>query len=161
MHIHANKTHLPLLASVQVQVEPVGRWFEAYVKRRNRTVSTSFQELEEEEESSEESDDEDFQLEEHPMLRTLDPKDWKNQDHYAVLGLPHLRYKATQKQIKAAHKAIVLKHHPDKRKAAGEQISEGDNDYFTCITKGIWSDIFLHLLLIIYHCVGCGSFEKK
>uniref|UniRef100_A0A3Q1FYH1 DnaJ homolog subfamily C member 2 n=1 Tax=Acanthochromis polyacanthus TaxID=80966 RepID=A0A3Q1FYH1_9TELE len=71
------------------------------------------------------------------VLRTLDPKDWKNQDHYAVLGLPHLRYKATQKQIKAAHKLIVLKHHPDKRKAAGEQIVEGDNDYFTCITKAI------------------------
>ncbi|XP_076578396.1 dnaJ homolog subfamily C member 2 [Chaetodon auriga] len=124
-------------ASVQVHVEPVGRWFEAYVKRRNRSTSASFQELEEEEESSEESEDEEFQLEEYPMLRTLDPKDWKNQDHYAVLGLAHLRYKATQKQIKAAHKAIVLKHHPDKRKAAGEQIVEGDNDYFTCITKAI------------------------
>uniref|UniRef100_A0AAQ5XHI0 J domain-containing protein n=1 Tax=Amphiprion ocellaris TaxID=80972 RepID=A0AAQ5XHI0_AMPOC len=124
-------------ASVQVQVEPVGRWFEAYVKRRNRNASASFQELEEEEESSEESDDEEFQLEEYSVLRTLDPKDWKNQDHYAVLGLPHLRYKATQKQIKAAHKLIVLKHHPDKRKAAGEQIVEGDNDYFTCITKAI------------------------
>lgn len=33
-------------------------------------------------------------------------------------------------------KAVVLKHHPDKRRAAGEQITEGDNDYFTCITKG-------------------------
>ncbi|XP_032944403.1 dnaJ homolog subfamily C member 2 isoform X3 [Rhinolophus ferrumequinum] len=30
---------------------------------------------------------------------------------------------------------MVLKHHPDKRKAAGEPIKEGDNDYFTCITK--------------------------
>ncbi|XP_029318141.1 dnaJ homolog subfamily C member 2 [Cottoperca gobio] len=124
-------------ASVQIQVEPVGRWFEAYVKRRNRNASASFQELEEEQESSEESEDEEFQLEEYLMLRTLDPKDWKNQDHYSVLGVPHLRYKATQKQIKAAHKAIVLKHHPDKRKAAGEQIVEGDNDYFTCITKAI------------------------
>uniref|UniRef100_A0A3P9PEG2 DnaJ (Hsp40) homolog, subfamily C, member 2 n=1 Tax=Poecilia reticulata TaxID=8081 RepID=A0A3P9PEG2_POERE len=85
-----------------VLVEPVGRWFEAYIRRRSRNVSASFQELEEEEESSEESEDEELQLEEHPMLRTLDPKDWKNQDHYAVLGLPHLRYKATQKQIKAA-----------------------------------------------------------
>lgn len=73
-----------------------------------------------------------------------------------------MRYKATQKQIKAAReyfatqsclskketffqiirilfltdKAVVLKHHPDKRRAAGEQITEGDNDYFTCITKG-------------------------
>ncbi|TWW65000.1 DnaJ -like protein subfamily C member 2 [Takifugu flavidus] len=123
-------------ASMQVEVEPVGRWFEAYVKRRNRNTSASFQELEEEEESSEESEDEELQLEEDPMLRTLDPKDWKNQDHYAVLGLTNVRYKATQKQIKAAHKAAVLKHHPDKRKAVGEQITEGDNDYFTCITKG-------------------------
>ncbi|MGH0127860.1 UNVERIFIED_CONTAM: hypothetical protein FKN15_032529 [Acipenser sinensis] len=122
-------------ASVQFQVEPVGRWFEAFLKRRTRTVSASFRELEEEKELSEESEDEDLQLEEYPMLQTLDPKDWKNQDHYAVFGLGHLRYKATQKQIKAAHKAMVLKHHPDKRKAAGEKIVEGDNDYFTCITK--------------------------
>ncbi|XP_058264509.1 dnaJ homolog subfamily C member 2 [Hemibagrus wyckioides] len=123
--------------SVQVQVEPVGRWFEAFQKRRDRNVSASFQELEEEEELSEEEADEELQLEEYPMLKTLDPKDWKNQDHYAVLGLAHMRYKATQKQIKAAHKAMVLKHHPDKRKAAGEQIVKGDNDYFTCITKAI------------------------
>ncbi|XP_053320234.1 dnaJ homolog subfamily C member 2 [Spea bombifrons] len=122
-------------ASVLCQVEPVGRWFEAFIKRRNRNVSASFQELEDEKESSEESEDEEFQIEEFALLKTLDPKDWKNQDHYAVLGLKNLRYKATQKQIKAAHKAMVLKHHPDKRKAAGEQIVEGDNDYFTCITK--------------------------
>ncbi|XP_030072265.1 dnaJ homolog subfamily C member 2 [Microcaecilia unicolor] len=122
-------------ASVLYQVEPVGRWFEAFVKRRSRNVSASFQELEDEKELSEESEDEELQLEEFPMLKTLDPKDWKNQDHYAVLGLRHIRYKATQKQIKAAHKAMVLKHHPDKRKATGEQIAEGDNDYFTCITK--------------------------
>lgn len=124
-------------ASVPVQFEPVGRWFEAFLKRRCRNVSASFQELEEEEELSEEEEDEELQLEEYPMLKKLDPKDWKNQDHYAVLGLAHVRYKATQKQIKAAHKAMVLKHHPDKRKAAGEQIVEGDNDYFTCITKAM------------------------
>lgn len=58
-------------------MEPVGRWFEAFVKRRNRNVSASFQELEEEEELSEESEDEELQLEEYPLLRTLDPKDWK------------------------------------------------------------------------------------
>uniref|UniRef100_A0A8C5S9A2 J domain-containing protein n=1 Tax=Laticauda laticaudata TaxID=8630 RepID=A0A8C5S9A2_LATLA len=126
---------LVLTASVLCQVEPVGRWFEAFVRRRNIHVSASFQELEDEKELSEESGDEELQLEEFSMLKTLDPKDWKNQDHYSVLGLGQLRYKASQKQIKAAHKAMVLKHHPDKRKAAGEQIGEGDNDYFTCITK--------------------------
>lgn len=78
----AKRLHLPkclflLTASAQVQVEPVGRWFEAYIRRRNRNVSSSFQELEEEEESSEESADEEFQLEEYSMLRKLDPKDWK------------------------------------------------------------------------------------
>ncbi|KAF7467016.1 Hypothetical predicted protein [Marmota monax] len=128
-------THALTSASALCQVEPVGRWFEAFVKRRTRNASASFQELEDKKELSEESEDEELQLEEFPMLKTLDPKDWKNQDHYAVLGLGHVRYKATQRQIKAAHKAMVLKHHPDKRKAAGEPIKEGDNDYFTCITK--------------------------
>ncbi|XP_011783138.1 PREDICTED: dnaJ homolog subfamily C member 2 isoform X2 [Colobus angolensis palliatus] len=128
-------THALTSASTLCRVEPVGRWFEAFVKRRNRNASASFQELEDKKELSEESEDEELQLEEFAMLKTLDPKDWKNQDHYAVLGLGHVRYKATQRQIKAAHKAMVLKHHPDKRKAAGEPIKEGDNDYFTCITK--------------------------
>lgn len=58
-------------------MEPVGRWFEAFVRRRNRNASASFQELEEEQVSSEESEDEEFQVEEYAMLRTLDPKDWK------------------------------------------------------------------------------------
>lgn len=66
-----------LIASVLCQVEPVGRWFEAFIKRRNINVSSSFQELEDEKELSEESGDEELQLEEFPMLKTLDPKDWK------------------------------------------------------------------------------------
>ncbi|KAG8142533.1 hypothetical protein E2320_005755 [Naja naja] len=98
-------------ASVLCQVEPVGRWFEAFVRRRNIHVSASFQELEDEKELSEESGDEELQLEEFPIIKiTIQCLDWDN-------------------------KAMVLKHHPDKRKAAGEQIGEGDNDYFTCITK--------------------------
>lgn len=35
-------------------------------------------------------------------LLTLDPKQWKDQDHYAVLGLSAFRYKATPDQIKRA-----------------------------------------------------------
>lgn len=68
---------LSLTASTLCQVEPVGRWFEAFVKRRNRNASASFQELEDKKELSEESEDEELQLEEFPMLKTLDPKDWK------------------------------------------------------------------------------------
>uniref|UniRef100_G3U9F2 J domain-containing protein n=1 Tax=Loxodonta africana TaxID=9785 RepID=G3U9F2_LOXAF len=128
-------THALTSAATLRQAEPVGRWFEAFVKRRNRNASASFQEMEDKKELSEESEDEELQLEEFPVLKTLDPKDRKNQDHYAVLGLDHVRYQATQRQIIAAQKAMVLKGRPDKRKAAGEPIKEGDNDYFTRVTK--------------------------
>ncbi|KAJ2948766.1 hypothetical protein O0L34_g8025 [Tuta absoluta] len=67
-------------------------------------------------------------------LRSLDPKEWKNQDHYAVLGMKKLRNKATDDDIKRAYRQKVLKHHPDKRKAQGEEV-RSDDDYFTCITK--------------------------
>ncbi|XP_072943082.1 dnaJ homolog subfamily C member 2 [Epargyreus clarus] len=67
-------------------------------------------------------------------LRSLDPKEWKQQDHYAVLGMKDLRFQATDDDIKRAYRQKVLKHHPDKRKAQGEDI-RSDDDYFTCITK--------------------------
>lgn len=56
------------------------------MKRRIRNTSASFQELEEEEKTSEDEEDEELQLEEDPMLRTLDPKDWKVTGLYWFLG---------------------------------------------------------------------------
>lgn len=44
------------------------------------------------------------------------------------------RFNATDDDIKRAYRKIVLKHHPDKRKAQGETV-DSENDYFTCITK--------------------------
>lgn len=67
-------------------------------------------------------------------LRGLDPRDWKQQDHYTVLGIASLRHKASDDLIKRAYRAKVLKHHPDKRRAQGESIVT-DDDYFTCITR--------------------------
>uniref|UniRef100_A0A671EHM4 DnaJ heat shock protein family (Hsp40) member C2 n=1 Tax=Rhinolophus ferrumequinum TaxID=59479 RepID=A0A671EHM4_RHIFE len=96
-----------LTASTLCHIEPVGRWFKVF-KRRNRNASASFQELEEKTELSEESEDEELQLQEFPMLKTLDPKDWKTQDHYAVLGLGNVRYKATQRQIKATFFLVII-----------------------------------------------------
>merc|ERR1711915_406271 len=58
----------------------------------------------------------------------------KDQDHYRVLGLSKIRIDATDDQIKKAHRFKVLKHHPDKRRAAGGEVKE-DDDYFSCITK--------------------------
>ncbi|CAK9805103.1 DnaJ homolog subfamily C member 2 [Anthophora quadrimaculata] len=86
-------------------------------------------------ESSDEEDLSQYQFEDDlDYLRSLDPKEWKGQDHYAVLGLKKLRHKATEDIIKRAYKQKILKHHPDKRKAMGEEIRP-DDDYFTCITR--------------------------
>lgn len=56
----------------------------------------------------------------------------QSQDHYAVLGITRLRYRATEDQIKRAHRKKVLKHHPDKKAAAG---GTEDDQFFKCIQK--------------------------
>ncbi|KAL9224389.1 hypothetical protein vseg_000426 [Gypsophila vaccaria] len=37
------------------------------------------------------------------------------QDHYALLGLAHLRYLATEEQIRKSYREVALKYHPDKQ----------------------------------------------
>lgn len=78
--------------------------------------------------------------EESKDLLNRDPKDWKTQDHYAVLGLSSLRYKASFDQIKAAHRRKVLKHHPDKK--AGASGLTNDDTFYKCITRAY--DILSH-----------------
>ncbi|KAM0947744.1 putative transcription factor MYB/SANT family [Dioscorea sansibarensis] len=41
----------------------------------------------------------------------------KQQDHYALLGLAHLRFLATEEQIRKCYRETALKHHPDKQAA--------------------------------------------
>lgn len=57
---------------------------------------------------------------------------YQSQDHYAVLGISRLRFRATEDQIKRAHRKKVLKHHPDKKAAAG---GTEDDQFFKCIQK--------------------------
>lgn len=111
------------------KVECAGASFLRYHNIKCHGGDTSFRESESNEKAEEVTFDDDVEY-----LRSLDPKDWKNQDHYAVLGMKNLRYKATDDDIKRAYRQKVLKHHPDKRKAQGEEI-RSDDDYFTCITK--------------------------
>lgn len=56
----------------------------------------------------------------------------QTQDHYKILGLSKYRYKATEDQIKKAHRRKVLKHHPDKKAAQGDT---EDDQFFKCIQK--------------------------
>ena len=127
---------LPADFLVPIQVEPVGRWFLSHYERMNCVRGTSIGNESYSESESEESEVEDDFEDDIVYLRSLDPKECKDQDHYRVLGIPKLRYQATDDQIKRAYRQKVLKHHPDKRKGQGEEIRE-DDDYFTCITKGV------------------------
>lgn len=49
-----------------------------------------------------------------------------------MLGLSKYRFRATEDQIKRAHRKKVLKHHPDKKAAAG---ATEDDNFFKCIQK--------------------------
>jgi len=112
--------------------EPVGKWFEQYTYLRH--LGDAEEVLDE---SSSESEDEAV-VEDTPeylaYLQSLDPKEWKEQDHYKVLGIEKLRHLATAHQIKKAYKRCVLNHHPDKskNKSAG---NKDNNEYFNCITR--------------------------
>lgn len=46
-----------------------------------------------------------------------------------------LRINATDDDIRNSYRKIVLRHHPDKRKAQGEASIDPETDYFTCITR--------------------------
>lgn len=124
-------------APVKRQMEPVGPGFLAHARRtlRGRTWSEDEKiQAQQNVKKVEEVNEADLLEEEpeDPALMKLDPKDWKSQDHYEVLGITKLRYKATEDQIRIAHRRKVLKHHPDKKAAQGAVDEDG---FFKCIQK--------------------------
>ncbi|KAI0153053.1 DnaJ domain-containing protein [Xylariaceae sp. FL1272] len=124
-----------ITASTQRTIEPVGPHFLAHARRarHKRTFSEDDRIQAEERAQNVEKDEESEESEaEDPMMLQREAKDWKSQDHYQVLGLSKYRYKATEDQIKRAHRKKVLKHHPDKKAAQGN--TEDDN-FFKCIQK--------------------------
>ncbi|OMJ17991.1 Zuotin [Smittium culicis] len=69
-------------------------------------------------------------------LYNLSARDWKKQDHYAILGLSKLRYRATVDDIIRQHRKKVLRHHPDKKiAAAGGVLNPQFDEYYKCIQK--------------------------
>lgn len=121
---------------VRRPVEPVGRFFLAHATRTLRGHTWSeFEKLEAEKNVKAIEEDEDADLgneEQSADLLAHDPREWKEADLYAVLGLSHLRWRATEDQVRRAHRKQVLKHHPDKKSASGglEQ-----DDFFKVIQK--------------------------
>lgn len=126
----------PYSAAVRRPIEPVGRYFLAHATRTLRGHTWSeFEKLEAERnvKQIEENEDEDLGDEDQSdELLSHDPREWKDADLYAVLGLSHLRWAATEDQIRRAHRKQVLKHHPDKKSAAGGLDQDG---FFKIIQK--------------------------
>jgi DnaJ homolog subfamily C member 2 len=128
---HTNNCRVVALPfpAVKRKVECAGAAFLRYYNIKCHGEDALFQTTDSKEKAEEVTFDDDVEY-----LRSLDPKDWKSQDHYAVLGMKNLRSKASDDDIKRAYRQKVLKHHPDKRKAQGEDV-RSDEDYFSCITK--------------------------
>jgi len=124
-----------LSAATQRSIEPVGPHFLAHARRaRHKRTFSEDDRIQAQEVVKKVEDDDAGEISEpeDPMLLSRDAKDWKTQDHYAVLGLSKYRYKATEEQIKRAHRKKVLRHHPDKKAAAG---SNEDDSFFKCIQR--------------------------
>ncbi|KAH7308691.1 DnaJ domain-containing protein [Stachybotrys elegans] len=124
-----------LSEAVQRSIEPVGPHFLAHARRARHKRTFSEDDRIQAQESAkkvEDGDESDMSEPEDPMMLQREAKDWKTQDHYKVLGLSKYRYKATEEQIKKAHRKKVLKHHPDKKAAQGRT---EDDQFFKCIQK--------------------------
>ncbi|POR34333.1 Heat shock protein DnaJ [Tolypocladium paradoxum] len=124
-----------LSGATQRSIEPVGPHFLAHARRsrNNRTFSEDDRiQAQENAKKIEDGDESDVSEPEDPMMLQLQAKDWKTQDHYKVLGLSKYRHKASEEQIKKAHRKKVLKHHPDKKAAVG---ATEDDQFFKCIQK--------------------------
>ncbi|KAJ4302516.1 Zuotin [Collariella sp. IMI 366227] len=121
--------------SAQRTLEPVGPHFLAHARRaRHKRTFSEDDRIQAQERAKKVEDDNDSEISEpeDPTMLHREAKDWKSQDHYQVLGLSKYRYKATEDQIKRAHRKKVLKHHPDKKAAAG---GTEDDNFFKCIQK--------------------------
>jgi DnaJ family protein C protein 2 len=100
-------------------------------KRHSRTFSEDERHLAEQRAHIIEDDADDHLPDEpeNPQDLGRKPEEWRTQDNYRILGLSALRYKATEKQVRAAHLKRVLKHHPDKK------ADKNDDAFFKCISK--------------------------
>ncbi|KAI0476291.1 putative zuotin [Xylariaceae sp. FL0804] len=124
-----------ITASTERTIEPVGPHFLAHARRarHKRTFSEDDRIQAQEKAQKVEKDDESDESEpEDPMMFQREAKDWKQQDHYQVLGLSKYRWKASEDQIKRAYRKKILKHHPDKKAAMG---STEDDNFFKCLQK--------------------------
>ena len=127
---YTNVCHLSEATSIDV--EPVGRWFfQWWSEKKKISLTTPKSNIN----TVIESPPSKIDVNDNYITR-LDPKKWKSQDHYKVLGLDKIRKKATIKDVNQAFKLISLRYHPDMLKNKSNRLDheKNENCYF-CIVK--------------------------
>ena len=88
-----------------VGFEPVGRWFEIYLRRQKQDRVTSICSETNEDEGENLNDDDDVEEEltkdEKVFILGLESTQWKKQDHYRVLRVKN-GYMATDEEVRKA-----------------------------------------------------------
>ena len=126
------KVYKSIAETAKKTCEPAGKAYHEYCKRSLG--------LEIQEESSKSTRDRSQSQEEDAKRR----KEWEDrhkddvaaaieeepeENLYEVLGLGHIGFNASQKQIKKAYQKMILKHHPDKKKGPkSEAEKNGETD---------------------------------
>ncbi|KAJ2826825.1 Zuotin [Coemansia erecta] len=136
------KVHASLSATEQRGISPIGVYVQHYLRRLEKNDAgdrTDHLQAHADHAAAEAANavndlslNDDEEEEETDDLLLLDPNEWKQQDHYQVLGLSRLRYRATLDDIVKSHRKKVLRHHPDKKAAQGHL---NDDRFFKCIQR--------------------------
>ncbi|KAG0252939.1 hypothetical protein BG011_006640 [Mortierella polycephala] len=142
----SRQQHGSISEPILEKIEPVGPQYLAHARRKvfNRTFSEDEEHMAETAATAaaaarladEAENTHEFEIEpDHKDDLKRDAKDWKTQDHYRMLGLGKIRWRATRGMIKKAHRTKVLVHHPDKKSGATGGGSHDDDSYFKCLQK--------------------------
>jgi len=108
------------------QVEPVGRHFELIWKKvhRGEVEILGINEDDDKSEDSGEDNENDETIEQLREKYQKKQKQWAagaEQDHYEIMGLGDLRWRATENDIKLAYKKMILIVHPDKNTGGSDE----------------------------------------
>jgi len=115
----------------QRTIEPAGKRFAAFVKKKAGEFHDEEEEKQETTGNAEE--DADFTARLAGKHKTWTKE--KAEDYYELLGLGDLRWRANADEIKAAYRKMILIYHPDKMKAASDKNQEINDEIFKSIQK--------------------------
>jgi len=99
---------------IQKKIEPAGRGYLSLLRRLQGLEEEEKEEIHLSKEQEEKYEQKRHKKEQIHLLT--------EEDYYILMGLDHLRFRATEDEIKQAYKKMVLKYHPDKNEGASDEM---------------------------------------